>query len=442
MKSLQAQLRWGLIVSLAISFGLLWLLAEISLTFMTEEALISRLEHDADEIITILILDPDGTPRLATERLSTVYRPPYSGHYYRIDAPKGILFSRSLWDQTIQLQPVVAGQTLHRHPNGPQDQPLLAVTKGYRKQGHPITITIAEDLTFQKKSLSNLRKRFGWISMVILTGLLTIQTILLKRGLAPLEHTRQELERFKEGQISTLQEENLPSELTPLVQEINRLVQGMNRRLERSRNALGNLAHALKTPLTLLIQTTDSPEVPEPIEMLLHEQTLRIQELINRELKRARVAGRLTPGQELDIPHEMTELIEALTLIYRNKPLTFEFTPPKELRFSCDREDFLELMGNLLDNACHWATKQIRIVFEPGANFFFTIEDDGPGGSEETLARLRTGKRRIDENVTGNGLGLAIVHDILDQYEGKIFFEQSAQLGGLQVNVQIPTDFF
>ncbi len=248
---------------------------------------------------------------------------------------------------------------------------------------------------------------------------------------------------IESGKIEALNE-NVPSEISPLVKELNRLLENLRQRLQRSRNALGNLTHAMKTPLTHLQQIGHRDElndIPEIRDRLL-AQTTQLQQLIERELTRARLAGHGIPGQHLNVSAEIKPLIESLTVSYQHKQLDIKSRLELTQDLTIDREDFLELMGNLLDNACKWAVHRVELLISDNCDLqknglLIKIEDDGPGCAEHELEKLTQRGLRIDEETSGHGLGLAIAQDITDSYKGNIHFDRSPNLGGLRVQIKL-----
>jgi signal transduction histidine kinase len=275
-------------------------------------------------------------------------------------------------------------------------------------------------------------------SLFALALLVGIQVLIIRSGFSPLKRTRQELARLEQGEIETL-DDNVPSEIFPLVSELNRLLESLRQRLQRSRKSLGNLTHAMKTPLTHLQQVAHSDaldQLPQVRERLL-QQTVQLQQLIERELTRARLAGHSIPGQRMNPERELKILRESLLAIHRDKPLDIHSRLDIKDNINMDREDFLELMGNLLDNACKWATQTIQVIISKQNGVEIQIEDDGPGCAEEELQSLTQRGRRLDESTAGHGLGLAIVQDIVESYHGSIHFDRSPELGGLRIMITL-----
>ncbi len=196
---------------------------------------------------------------------------------------------------------------------------------------------------------------------------LVLQRITVTRSLRPLERARQQIAQLQQGQRSQLDEE-VPSELAPLVGQVNHLLSHTEDSLRRSRNALGNLGHALKTPLAVLLSLASSErlkDLPE-VRAQMREQLEQIQQRLARELNRARLAGDALPGAQFDCDAELPGLLGTLGMIHGEGLLLASDVPPG-LLLPWDREDFLELLGNLLDNACKWADSEVRLGIAPSA---------------------------------------------------------------------------
>ncbi len=211
--------------------------------------------------------------------------------------------------------------------------------------------------------------------------------------------------------------------------------------MQRSRHAAGNLAHALKGSVGHLLQLAESREGDPPIALqpAIHQEVMALQQQLERELKRARLAGTALPGRFFQPQQELPLMQQLLERIYLQKPLQFEFSYPEQRELPFDRDDMLELIGNLLDNGCKWARSRVRGRLSFTAEQFeLQVTDDGVGCAPEQLALLTQRGVRIDESRSGSGLGLAIVADIVTLYGGTLQLAQSREWGGLEVTVVLP----
>jgi signal transduction histidine kinase len=227
----------------------------------------------------------------------------------------------------------------------------------------------------------------------------------------------------------------VPQEVAALVHEVNWLLSVLDQRLQRSRNALGDLAHALKTPLTVLQQLPREDALKSQPEIChtLQTQTTNMQKMMERVLKRARMAGVGPTLVKFDVKQEIPALIKVLQSMYRDKNLMINFIAPDTTALLIDREDMLELAGNLLDNACKWAKSRVNLSLDINKDIRLIVEDDGPGVSDTDITRLAQRGARLDEAVNGHGLGLSIAQLIAEQHGGQLNLRRSNELGGFCV---------
>lgn len=437
MNSLERRLLIGLGVLLLLVFAALLWGSVAAVRSLAETHVLTRLEHDAEALISAFGPNKRGQSQLRVGRVTPIYQQPLSGHYFIFAfADDTRIRSRSLWDEDLPLEWQQPGNVVVQHVDGPDDQRLLARTAGYEKAGRQFSLLVAEDLTPMDREIDHLQ----WTGFVLLSGafliVLLFQRFILRRGFRPLDQTRQEIGQVTRGDRHSIGELG-PSEVRPLTSEINRLLDQQQRRMNRSRQALGNLAHALKGPLSLLTRDIDAMPVSSEQRGHLIQRLSRISELIDRELKRARIAGQ-GPGQHFRPDVHIRELVEAMLQLHRERGVDIDVGPLPDQVMPFDYEDMLELLGNLLDNACKWAEKKVSLTMAAGRDISFVIADDGPGIAPDQGATLLQRGSRLDEQTEGHGLGLAIVRDLVDDYRGILEIGQSTSLGGLEVRVRLP----
>lgn len=439
LHSIQQRLSLGLIGVLII-VGVL--LAQISFWVFDHglrRYLNSYLQEQSETLLAAVVRGPNGI-ELDNQRLGSVYRRPFSGHYFLVQFGEHQWRSRSLWDYAL---PTIDKPGLQ--PNlidGPEAQVLLVYRADFRRFGQDISIVVAEDYTPMLDNFRRLQWMGAGVGVVALIILVFLQGYLVTRALRPLETLRTQIAQLQQGQRTEL-DSAVPDELQPLVTQLNHLTQHTEERLKRSRNALGNLGHALKTPLAILFSLANRNELAQvpTLRDNLRTQLQQMQERISRELARARLAGEALPGAHFHCATELPDLIATLRLVHRRE-LNIDWQADADLRLPWDREDILELLGNLLDNACKWAHGQVQVKICHQADeqrFLIAVEDDGPGitqaGREQVLSR----GTRLDEQVAGHGLGLGIVRDIVEHCGGDLQLAQSA-LGGLAVVIHLPAN--
>lgn len=437
--SLQRRLHFSLATSLILLMAIMGSILFALASQLTEQFVLTRLQHDGDSLLSAITFDAQNEIQIASERLSAIYDRPLSGHYYQIlTNNKTTLASRSLWDTRLQVEALAAGEVSHWLSAGPGDQQLLIWSAGFIKQQQLLTLVVAEDISPLRHTLTIYSAGLIGLTFVFLIMLLTIQRYIVRRSFRPLYKLSDELAQLESGEIDQLTVQ-VPDEVRPLVIEVNRLLSLMGQRLQRSRSALGNLAHALKTPLNLLTQLADSEEAQTPTELKqeLKQYSAQLSQLIDHELKRARLAGSGGTAQCFEAANELPPLIELLKRIYNDKSINIEASYPETAIAQLDRNDMMELLGNLLDNASKWAKHKITCRIEAGEIITITVEDDGPGVSKEQMEKLTQRGSRIDESQPGHGLGLAIVNEIVELYHGSLQLDRSEKLGGLRVIVQL-----
>lgn len=435
MRSIQSRLSLGLVgvlvvVGLALAQVSLWLF-EVGLQRYLE----AGLRKESENLLVALVHGHDGL-ELDQQRISSAYNRPFSGYYFRIDFDGKSWRSRSLWDTEL---PWPQAPGLHSGLElGPEGQQLLVLRSDYRRQGQSVSISVAQDYTPMRDSFRRLQQIGLGLGLLALVLVLILQRLIVKRSLRPLERSREQIAQLQQGQRSQLDAE-VPSELEPLVAQINHLLAHTEDSLRRSRHALGNLGHALKTPLAVLLSLAGSErvrEVPGLAEQL-REQLEQIQQRVSRELNRARLAGDALPGAHFDCDVELPGLLSTLNMIHGDG-LLIRQEVPAGLSLPWDREDLLELLGNLLDNASKWADSEVCLTIAVAPeHYLLWIDDDGPGIPEEARQGVLERGARLDEQVDGHGLGLGIVRDIVEAWNGRMALQESL-LGGLRVSIELP----
>ncbi|KXX65742.1 sensor histidine kinase [Marichromatium gracile] len=432
MISLETRLHLGLALALTAVIGSAWWIGHIALHHSSESFIYSRLEHDAEGLLGSL-RSGHGHLHVAERHLTPVYNQPLSGHYFVVEDDQGNrLRSRSLWDEDLDTRALVPGETAMWRATGPSRQPLLVWAGGYRLDERILTLTVAEDVSDFDTEIDFFERLFALLAIGGLGLSLVLQRLIVQRAFTSLRPLYRDIERLERGRAGTLTEQ-VPPEILPLVRKFNRLLERFGQRLERSRTAAGNLAHAIKGPLTLLRQQLAAATLTIDDEQRqgLLDQVERLRQIAERQLRRARLAGAGGAALYFEPEDELPVLARLLERMHAPKRLHIVLHSEVPGPLAVDREDMLELLGNLLDNACKWAEGEVRATLSAAdGELLIRVEDDGPGCAEAALATLTERGLRLDEQVSGHGLGLAIVREIVAGYGGRLAFSRAA-LGGL-----------
>lgn len=301
---------------------------------------------------------------------------------------------------------------------------------------------VAESLDSFNAQIAGFRGQlFGWFAAVAATMLLSF-SLLLRGLLRPLRKIETEIGEIEEGSRVSLSGE-FPTELKGVARNMNLLIDSERARSDRYRFTLDNLAHSLKTPLAAmraLLGDRDSANFADRFD----EQIERMDEIVRYQLRKpaASVADKLVL-KSVRVEKEVLRLIDGLRKVYHDKAPEFDVSIEKGMRFRGDTGDFLELVGNLLDNACKWCKKKVSVSVVSAATgatmsgMVLTVADDGPGIPQEGADALLQRGMRLDESTPGHGIGLAVVKDIARSYGGQLSIQQ-ASLGGAEIIVSIP----
>jgi len=328
-------------------------------------------------------------------------------------------------------------QQLRTKQQGPEEQSLLVISRGYTKQGNQVMVSTAEDLNPINKNIIQFQYGFAALALGMLLLLVIFQALILHRSLRPVTSIHTELKFLEQGKLEKLSTD-APAELRPLINEVNHLLAVMGQRLSRSRDALSDLAHAIKKPLTVIQQQTNNSDSAATTKNTIMKQTDEIYQLTDRILKRARLAGHSHSGALFSFSEDLPALITTLEMMHPDKTVRLTSDIPADINCSIDRQDMLELLGNILDNAYKWAHHSIMLsVSNIDSNFHLCIEDDGPGADPDKINELSQRGVRMDEQIAGHGFGLAIAADMVNDYGGNISFRRSVALGGFRADIKV-----
>jgi two-component system sensor histidine kinase PhoQ len=344
--------------------------------------------------------------------------------------------SRSLLGESVPATAMAAvGQRLFRHA---QQDSLFIYSAGIAweiGEGRELDYTF-NILTNQDSYLAQVQQfrqsLWGWLGLVAI-GLLIIQILLLRWSLSPLRRVADDLVKVESGKQEQLGSD-YPHELQGVTHNLNRLLGSRQHQLTRYRNALANLAHSLKTPLAILRGL--DPQADN--QQALHEQTSHMNRIIDYQLQRASTAAHTGLIHQTVLQPVIQRIVQSLEKVYVDRQLAIEIDIAGSLSLAVDENDLMELAGNLLDNAFKWSSRQIRVSADQDSREVrLMIDDDGKGIDSETAQRLFKRGARADMTVDGQGIGLAVSHEIISAYQGNIDI-QSSDLGGTRVITTLP----
>lgn len=436
MISIQQRLRHQLLLALLLVMATTLMLLDYGVRHLTQGYILSRLQHDSDSLLAALDQDNNEQWQLPAEQQSSLYQNAYSGHYFIVITPAGQLVSRSLWDLSIQPVPQTPGQHARGDMDGPEQQKWLWLASGAEINDQPITVWVAEDIGPLKQQLQLFRFSALGLILATLVLLLLWQQQALRRAFILLQPLQQQLRDMRFGDVD-IKAENLPLEVQPLVSEIQRLLRQLENRVSRSRNAIGNLAHDMKRPLQQLRL------LGEQLDNTARQQQSgalgELQRMVERELRRARIVGVSSPGRQTALADDIPPLIDVLQRIYPQHHINSDY--PQDGYLPQDRDDMLELLGNLLDNACKYGKQNVQLLLQRDNGhhgWCIQVSDDGPGIAPDLASHLLQRGTRLDESGSGSGLGLAICQDIINSYGGSLQILAASPTGGLQVRIFLP----
>ena len=409
----------------------------------------TRLATDMDGLIAAAEPDPEGGVLLQDRFVNHQFDRVYSGLYYQIKplAPgPGGQISRSLFDQVLNVTDTIKhGAVSYGYASGPENQHLRVLA---RRVVFPISATpqtddtraytflVAGDLAAVDAESAAFNGTLIWSFVLLGLGLVVAVFLQVRVGLLPLRRLKEALARIRDGSAQHL-EGKFPAEIAPLATELNSLIEHSNEVVGRARTHVSNLAHFLKTPLSVLASEAEAE--PGPLSDQVRRQVDTMRRQVDHYLARARAAGSVNVlGNRTPVAPVLSDLARVLTRIHAERAIAIDWDCPVNIYFRGERQDLEEMAGNLMDNACKWAATQVRVrATRDGARFTLAVEDDGPGLSPEDRARVGTRGERLDESVPGSGLGLAIVRDISKLYAGFLVLGASP-LGGLQASLTLP----
>jgi signal transduction histidine kinase len=455
-KARTSSLATRLFVSATIWVVVILLITGIVLSSVYREATERAFDRRLNLYLRTLIAEvatPDEPPDHQFQSLGEpLFDLPLSGWYWQItreDTEKhDVRASRSLWDKKLpkledQGIALTAAGVRQGYVEGPEGQDLRMVERPVDLGSDgKFLVTVAGDATeiFEETRAFDYYL-FGTFAALTI-GLLLTTIFQVRFGLAPLKRISDAIADIRSGRAERL-EGSFPVEIAPLARETNALIDANREIVERSRTHVGNLAHAIKTPLSVIVNEA-SARRPDPLATKILEQADVMRSQVAHHLERARIAARQTiVGTVTDVAPVIEALGRTMEKIHRG--IDIEITAAPQAKFRGERQDLEEMTGNLVDNACKWARSrvvvEVAVVKAAGAaqeaSLHIVVDDDGPGLSPEERAKVSRRGQRLDESKPGSGLGLSIVIDLAALYGGNLTLGD-APIGGLRAELVLP----
>ena len=442
--SLQARLLLAALLVLLVFTGLTGLALDKAFRQSAETALQDRLQGYLYALLAAVDVDDSGTPRFSRNLPDARFERPGSGLYASIENTdsQAVLNSRSLLGNRLPAQATTPLGQYQYESFMLNDIPHYRLAYSVRwepdaEQAYRLNFQLVEDMQSYQQQISTYRRNlWGWLGAAMLV-LLVLQAIILRWSLKPLRQVAADLAAIEAGQAERLQG-SYPKELQHLTDTLNGLLDHIRSQLQRYRDSLGNMAHSLKTPLAILANALSLKQTDSGSKVEAEEQLQRIRQIIDYQLQRA-AAGQAALGTATPLKPVATKIINAMLKVHADKALQIENRIDESLTCQCDEGDLMEVLGNLLENACKWSQQHIRITAQATnqAGVEVCIEDDGPGIPADVREQVLQRGQRADPTTAGHGIGLAMVHEIVLLYGGNLTIESSS-LGGTAITLQLP----
>ena len=454
----RASLAFRLFAGAAAWALVLLLLGAVALTTLYQRSVLRTMDDRLSSVVEALVAaaetDPGGGIALARRPSDPAYDRVFSGRYWQImDGPEmeggghqSLVVSRSLWDEVLSppdplMQSALAspGQLMAFDTKGPSREPLRLTAQAVPlpSRAEMVIMMAAEDREPADREVRN----FAITSAIMFLGFASAIAagvfFQVRIGLAPVLRMRDSVAEVREGNTDRVDGE-FPVELQPLADELNAMLDHSRELVERSRTHVGNLAHALKTPIAVL--TNEARASEGELASLVQRQTGVMTEQVEHHLRRARAAAHAKAlGARTPLGATVGDLARTLEKINRARGIRITTEVEADLNFKGERQDLEEMIGNLMDNACKWSGGLVHVTAGRTAprELAVTIEDDGPGLTEDECASALQRGVRLDEQAPGSGLGLAIVSDLAKAYGGELSLSRS-ELGGLAARISLP----
>jgi len=428
----------------------------IALSTLYRHAVERAFDRRLDVYLRTLVADvaspEEGSDKFPQSIGEPLFELPLSGWYWQVTrldtkTPE-VHSSRSLWDSNLPHLPddqPAGAESRQGYAQGPEDQDLRLIERNIDlgNDGRYL-IAVAGDAAEIDDETHSFDRVIGGTFAALTVALLLTTALQVRFGLAPLTRISESLAAIRSGRAERLQGE-FPVEIAPLARETNALIDANREIVERARTHVGNLAHALKTPLSVLVNEAGA-RGNDPLAQKVLEQTEIMRDQVARQLERARLAARSSVvGTLIDVMPVVTALARTMEKLYRSRDIAIDIDAPEHARFRGEQQDLEEMIGNLVDNGCKWAQSRvaIEVTADPAPSdaahprVRIVVDDDGPGLSPAEREQVALRGQRLDETKPGSGLGLSIVVELAGLYGGVLTLG-TAPIGGLRAELALP----
>lgn len=417
--------------------------------FALDRALVGSLTRNFDAqlgyVLTAMVasadIGPEGEVRFTRSLGDQRFLEPYSGLYWQVSAKGQEPFpSRSLWDRRLTPDLGVKRVDPHAYTSNEfgteplriveRDAVLPGAATSFRFQVAQSTATLDEQVKILRQTLIRFLGALG-------IGLLVLAALQATYGLWPLRRVRRAIAAIRSG-AATRVPRDFPEELSPMVSELNELLDHNEKQSEAARMHAGNLAHALKTPMSVLVNEARAPA--SDLAGTVLTQTAVMRRHVDHHLARARAIGRrAASGARTEVWPSLEALQRTIARIHADRGIAIDIDGDRTARFRGERQDLEEMLGNLIDNAAKYGGGRVFVeVRQESGKVSITVEDDGAGIPPESRDAIFGRGARLDTSKPGTGLGLAIVRDVAEIYDGGVSLGESAELGGLAATLTLP----
>jgi len=354
-------------------------------------------------------------------------------HAFAIQSPTQTLLSPQHWEALLAplLEPGQQGTVRVSNSETPSAQgDILAFRKSFQVNNQPIVVIVAEDMAALYNSQAELHAWTAIVSIMLILLLVGVIWVAIALSMRPIGSLQAALKKLQAGEITRIHV-RAPEEFRPLVQQLNQVLDSLDQRLERSRDALANLSHSVKTPIAAVRQVLEdtSRALDDDLRQEMGSRLGNLDKQLEAEMRRSRFAGPQA-GKNSRPVEQARDLLWMLGRLYPEKSFELSTELTEETHWPIEQHDLNEILGNLLDNAGKWSAHCVELMLQADQEkMTITVSDDGPGVAEEAISQLGKRGLRLDEQISGHGLGLAIVNDIVSRYGGNLIIKQNKDCG-------------